>query len=243
MGLNHIEVLVRDDDELMLKLLADAGFMPEGSSDEIGGVTWMPATARPMIPALPEGYRLVDRNTSPERRHWLESRNGPDIEDRLQQLGFRGALIGPEGSGKTTLLEELHAKSGELGLRGRLVRAGRGRLRDIPPARLTRRDFLFVDSVERLSWFEWRRLKWASRGAGGLVMTSHRAGLLPTLWECRTTPELLGEILRELLASEFVDPENLSKLFNLHSGNIRAALRQLYDRASESAAPCTGCGR
>jgi ribosomal protein S18 acetylase RimI-like enzyme len=85
MGLNHIEVLVRDDDELMLKLLADAGFMPEGSPDETGGVTWMPATARPMIPALPKGYRLVDRNTSPERRHWLESRNGPEIEDRLLQ--------------------------------------------------------------------------------------------------------------------------------------------------------------
>jgi hypothetical protein len=45
----------------------------------------MPATARPMIPALPEGYRLIDRNASSERRHWLESRNGPDIEDRLHQ--------------------------------------------------------------------------------------------------------------------------------------------------------------
>lgn len=91
MGLHHVEVLMRDDDEVMLKLLSDAGFMPDGSWGETGGVTWMPATGRPMIPALPEGYRLVDRNTSPERRHWLESRNGPDIEDRLHQ----GSLYDP----------------------------------------------------------------------------------------------------------------------------------------------------
>jgi Flp pilus assembly CpaF family ATPase len=87
---------------------------------------------------------------------------------RLEALGMRGAIVGPEGSGKTTLLEDL----GE-----RLERSGR-RVR-------------LLDGAERLSRRQWRHVLRGAREAGGLVVTAHREGLLPTLLRTRTTPEIL----------------------------------------------------
>jgi hypothetical protein len=69
-------------------------------------------------------------------------------------------------------------------------------------------------------------LRLRTRRAGGLVITSHRPGLLATLFECETTPELLAGIVREL-AGDGVDA---GELHARHAGNVRNALRELYDR-------------
>lgn len=62
------------------------------------------------------------------------------------------------------------------------------------------------------------------------MITAHAPGLLPTLIACETTPGLLGGIVRDLLGSEAhglqPTPE---ELFDRHRGNLRDALRQLYD--------------
>jgi hypothetical protein len=69
---------------------------------------------------------------------------------------------------------------------------------------------------------------------GGLVITSHQPGLLPTLWQCETTPELLRSLVHELLAGTGLD-DNLpcAELFHRHHGNIRLSFLELYDRFAD----------
>lgn len=152
--------------------------------------------------------------------------------DRLAALGWRAAIVGPHGRGKTTLLEDLAPRLEARGFRVRMLtlwdehpRLGaedRAHLRDLGP-----RDFLLLDGAEQLGPLSWLLLKRRCRGAGGLLVTSHRPGLLPTLLECDTSPELLAGIVREL-GAEVPDPE---ALFARHGGNLRNALRELYDRS------------
>jgi hypothetical protein len=153
--------------------------------------------------------------------------------DRLASLGFRAALVGPHGHGKTTLLEDLAPRLEERGFRLRSVtlRAGDRRLtvaqEETLFADLSGCDLLLVDGAEQLGRLAWLRLRRKSRAAGGLVITSHRPGLLPTFHECRTTPELLADIVRDLLGPEWeAVPEDL---WQRHRGNLRDALRELYD--------------
>jgi hypothetical protein len=174
--------------------------------------------------------------------------------ERLAALGLRAAIVGPEGSGKTTLLEDLGARlvAGFCGVSGngfqlRCATLSRG-ARRLPPAEerdllagLSRRDILLVDGADELGRLAWRRLCRGSRAAGGLLVTSHRPGLLPTLFECATTPALLEGIVRDLLGPEAsLAPVSAAQLFARHRGNLRDALRALYDLYAGRPAPSTG---
>lgn len=92
------------------------------------------------------------------------------------------------------------------------------------------RTIILLDGAEQLSRWQWFRLRRQTRQAAGLVITDHAPGRLPTLLECRTSPELLSEIVSELLGDEargcFPRAE---KLLRDHRGNIRDVLRALYD--------------
>lgn len=147
--------------------------------------------------------------------------------ERLATLRFRAALVGPHGRGKTTLLEELAPRLTRRGLRVRTVTLRQDersvdwkRFRSLGPD-----DVLFLDGAELLGRLAWLRVRLSCRRAGGLIVTSHRAGLLPTLLECRTTPELLGELARELTGEELETAE----LFARHGGNLRMAFWEMYD--------------
>ena len=141
----------------------------------------------------------------------------------LAALNYRAALVGPEGTGKSTLLEDLA---------GKLTAAGRQvlycRAPDLPRD-LGAADIVCVDSAEVLSWWPWQRLRYRTRG---LVVTLHQPGRLPTLRRCATDTGLLAELLATLHpvlpASERA--ALATELQRRHTGNVRAALRECYDR-------------
>lgn len=168
----------------------------------------------------------------------------PALLDRLAALDLRAALVGPEGHGKTTLLEQLGERLASQGFVPRRASLRRGQrrlpapdrrrlLRDVSP-----RDVLLIDGAQELGRWAWWRLRRHSRRAGGLVITCHQQGLLPTLLRCETSPELLEDLVAELLGAEsraeLGGPElpgfDLAAVYRRHGGNVREALWELYDR-------------
>ena len=156
---------------------------------------------------------------------------------RFAALGGRGALVGPEGSGKTTLLEQLAARltaaGREVGLVGAEPERGPRRdrlqrlLRAAGPSTL-----LLVDGADALAAGEWRSLARETRALGGLVVTAHREGLLPTLHRTTTSAALLAELATSLAGEHSGPPEDWEALHRRHGGDVRAALRALYDSAA-----------
>ena len=154
---------------------------------------------------------------------------------RLEALGWRAAIVGPGGSGKTTLLEDLAPRLRKRGFATRSVGVTREaprlprRAEDDLVAALGPRDVVLFDGADLLPWLDWRRFRRRTAGAGGLVVTMHKPGRLPTLVRCATSPALLREIVEALGgAGEASIPE----LFRKHRGNLREALRDLYDRCA-----------
>lgn len=148
-------------------------------------------------------------------------------------------MVGPEGHGKSTLLGELGRRLAAAGWRIRRHQLHFGERR-LPPtvrvallADLTATDLILLDGAEQLSWLAWRNLDRATRRAGGLIVTSHRTGLLPTLLDCPSAPELLDALINELVsdqpAAALPHLPSAAELWARHAGNQRDALLELYD--------------
>lgn len=158
---------------------------------------------------------------------------------RLDAQGGRGAIRGSQGSGKSTLLRELGDSLLDLGFEVRRLRPSIGdrrlaksQLRELVQA--TRpKTALLLDGADRVGPLEWGRLRRAARPAGFLVVTTHREGRLPTLYRCATSVALLSELAAELVSPARLTSVCLSDLFVGQQGNIRTALRALYDRFAE----------
>jgi hypothetical protein len=147
---------------------------------------------------------------------------------RLESQSWRGAIVGPRGSGKSTLLEELAGRVGgalvHVPGNGRPARAGK-LVGSVGPGGL-----LLLDSSERLSAAGWWSVRLRTRRLRGLVITTHRPGRLPTLVECRTSPQLLMELVGELVPGDVRSlAPLLGPMFDRHNGNLRKCLRELYD--------------
>jgi energy-coupling factor transporter ATP-binding protein EcfA2 len=159
---------------------------------------------------------------------------------RLHELNYRAALIGPEGSGKTTLLEDLQRLLEQKGFQTNLVFVNDTARFDGPACRrllsgLTRDQIVLLDGADLIRRSDWSLLKHHTiTHVGGLIITSHRPGLLPTLIECSTSPSLLREIVDELQPQGHPIPtEPLDSLYVRHNGNLRACLRELYDLGAQ----------
>lgn len=155
---------------------------------------------------------------------------------RLAALDYRAAIVGPYGSGKTTLLRALAARLDADSFTLKRLRLSeeqrlfpRGFLGPFL-AGLTERDLILFDEADQLPWPIWHRFKRRSRAAGGLIVTVHRPGRLPTLIRCSTSPALLGHLVAELLGQPLPDHERrMAHLYHKHRGDMRQALRELYD--------------
>ncbi len=155
----------------------------------------------------------------------------------LKARQYQGAIVGPHGHGKSTLLELLRQ---ELNAQGQVTsflqltestqRTQSVLLRNWL-ALAVEETILMLDGAERLSWWNWRKLK--SVRKRGLILTTHRPGYLETLYECRTSPELLEDLVEELtLGVPGVVTRNLRQLYSACNGNVRECLRTLYDDAA-----------
>lgn len=164
-----------------------------------------------------------------------------DSEDRLveriESAGGRGAILGPHGSGKTTLCLELAERFRRDGLEVRMLRYGedpalqRPRslgawLREAGPE-----SAVFVDGAGHLGPVAWLSLMRASRGAARLVVTAHHRCPIRTVLRARTSATLLAELCREL--DQPVSSEQSEALLAACGGDVRAALRSLYDAWAE----------
>jgi len=160
---------------------------------------------------------------------------------RLRELNYRAAITGPEGSGKTTLLEDLERTFRAGGIKTNLVLVNDASLCDSPACRrllaeLTRDQIILLDGADLIRRSDWSLLKRHTiTHAYGLVITSHRRGLLPTLIECSTSLALLRDIVTQLLPRDRTIPaEFLNRLYECHQGNLRGCLRELYDLYAQS---------
>lgn len=145
---------------------------------------------------------------------------------------LRGVIVGPHGSGKTTLLEHLgHRLNGKM----LWIRLSSNQLDPMAAARksipeaVDGRHTILIDGAEQLGPWSWWRLHRRIRRARAIVITSHRQGRLPTIYECTTDPALLKELVEEL-APELIGAIDLDAIFQRHRGNIRLCFRELYDR-------------
>jgi hypothetical protein len=167
-------------------------------------------------------------------RYELPEGQADGLLARLERLRYRAAIVGPHGTGKTTLMEDLETPLARLGFRVRHIRLdtehrrfSRADLSQLS-ATLGARDLVCLDGAEQLDWARWLMFRWRTRRAGGVLITSHRPGLLPTLIECTTSKELLDRIVSRL-APPTGDVRTPKDLFARHHGNLRDALRELYD--------------
>jgi hypothetical protein len=91
------------------------------------------------------------------------------------------------------------------------------------------RDIVCLDGAEQLGPAAWIRVRWRARHARGLIITTHDAGRLATLVTCTTSPDLLDRIIRRLAPGDGPAAPPAAALFARHRGNLRDALRELYD--------------
>ncbi len=171
--------------------------------------------------------RILQIRYMPQTCTWDE------LLSRLESLHYRAAIVGSDGTGKTTLIEDIARRLTEHGLSCRSIfvtmdiPAPSGKINEILEGEAF--NVLLIDGADHLKRFVWHRIKRkVNRRNMGLVITSHKPHMLPTLIECSTTPRLLKEIVAGL-SRQTANTEPMENLFRRHRGNIRNALRELYD--------------
>lgn len=152
---------------------------------------------------------------------------------RLAAMDYRAAIVGPCGSGKTTLCETLQARLQQRGLQTQCLFVSmdiRMAWQEIKPVLNHQFDVILLDGADHLPPWTWQRLKrrvFSSKH--GLVVTTHEPGLLPTWHECRPSPAVLERIVTHLAPDRVIPKAQINDLYDHCQGNIRNALRQLYD--------------
>jgi hypothetical protein len=182
-----------------------------------------------------------------ERLHSLRYRSPltdwPTIMRQLEAQRYVGAVVGPHGTGKTTLFLELRDRLTADGWRVAHLRLNVDAMRGALHGALAQmhaadsRTIVMLDGADLLGTLGWWRVKhrWRRSGAGGLLITSHRTGLLPTLVRTAPTLPLMHELVDELVgpaAGESLRPR-VATLYEQHQGNMRDVLRSLYDGVAQ----------
>src|SRR5215471_12561676 len=105
----------------------------------------------------------------------FQNTSWPQLLERLKALRYRAALVGKHGSGKTTLLEQLAERLCEHGFSTSSIRLDeehRTLDRDELQSALDQMShshIILLDGAEQMSWPAWRRFRWQTRAAAGLI--------------------------------------------------------------------------
>lgn len=162
---------------------------------------------------------------SEELQSWLTT---------LEQNSWCGEILGAHGSGKTTLLSAVQRILTARGIKNTRLFFNEAH----PPPRwrlvneLPAQKLLLVDGAEQLTSWQWRALRRKATTSCGLIVTAHRSLGMPCAFYCHPTPNLLHDLCRNILGAPEITPLDATQLFTRHRGNIRDALRELYDRYS-----------
>lgn len=164
------------------------------------------------------------------------------VWSELEALEFRAAIVGPHGTGKTTLLRE----AGET-LRAQGLSPVHWFLADDRPnpsvasmlreaTALGPHQVLLFDGAGHLRPLVWKLVHRAARSAGGLIITDHVPGRLPTWVETASDPALLASLTQELLGGDrLIAPVELERLREECDGNLREVLLSLFDLSARDA--------
>lgn len=160
------------------------------------------------------------------------------IMSKLRGMDFRGAITGPHGHGKTTLMENIMKRLSDENQPVKHLRLNltlkNQRLVWLFSHKLNSDDVVLLDGADLLNPLAWIIFKLRVRHTKGLIITTHRDGLLPTLHACTTSCELQWELISSLAPDHQHKLKAFSKaLFEKHKGNIRSSLRELYDQWAE----------
>lgn len=186
------------------------------------------------------------RATNPFATCWTDPRLAPlcmvgtdEIEGllrRFQQLGGRGAIVGPHGVGKTTLARALVRELEKRGKRVEWRELHKGDRRDagelLPPTDVRPGTLLVVDGYEQLSWYQrWRLRVGCQRRGLGILVTSHRVTQLPTLVRLKPKIDVALAVYRQLTRDNpsSVTADDVRRGFAASGGNLRDLLFHLYD--------------
>jgi hypothetical protein len=159
------------------------------------------------------------------------------VEHRLEQLHFRGAVVGPHGSGKTTFLLELAERLKQKGRSVETLFTNLEAGNQLPQSwieALHRADhdtLILADGYDVLSWRQRRKLRRVLRPHGGLLVTAHSRTRLPTVLKTRVSPALVSRLADTLYAEcPEARPSDavLEKVLRSCGGNVREVFRRLY---------------
>jgi GNAT superfamily N-acetyltransferase len=87
-GFEAVDVVIDRADRIMHEVLVGHGFAIEQDANFDVIDAWLAAGARPPVSSLHKDYRLCSRLDMLERPHHMISRNGPEVEQRLQQTSL-----------------------------------------------------------------------------------------------------------------------------------------------------------
>lgn len=160
---------------------------------------------------------------------------------KLPRIAYRGEIVGPHGSGKTTLMLQLSRRLSANGHKIKHVFVNdtnplTADARKDLSASLKPSEIVLLDGADHIGILAWKTLKRHIFNANaGLIITTHKPGMLDSLVECSTTPKLLTDIANELVPIQTSMHDDLiNSIYARHNGNIRDCLWQLYDIWAEN---------
>lgn len=159
------------------------------------------------------------------------------LVERLAGFHWRAQIVGPHGSGKSTLLKTLRPYLID---RGRelievSLHSAHRQLPPLNPPSWTSATLIVVDGYEQLHWLaRWWLRRAVGRRDAGLLVTTHKAQGLPTLWNTSVSLDQAQALIRHLLVQQQLDPglmaHDVAELWPQHGDNFREMLFELYDR-------------